>query len=440
MVDTSLKNQNQPSNTQAQKNSSLDKALTPADSSVKNANSPLAQTETRQILNTQRQAANVATNQGLAFNALFKTGTATETSQKSAVKNSPSSLRSKSAGRSDRDRRTQNRSAVGSGATEELREQMSIRAAVSGQRASAAAASNRGTSTGTNNGVASAPIDGMEAEAAGLQHNLVGQDSLGEAAATSKRFETTTNNEGKISSAQSLDGIALNTSTETLKLLDVVGPEAILSFREKLQQVWVTLDDNATRQLDVIARMPATMTGSTAIELLMVESPQGIHFVAFLKNKNDFEVLATFDRRALLPESPSRQLIEAGLIAYEQLDSVFKEGGQKIEQMARALAEARGTNDMVFHEVQKMMVQEKRRRRKFRQMMDYFIDKLDEIDLEGDPNEAPFAPNNLESKDKDLEASQEESPIDLDIMDLDNEPEERGFRLKPEDTEDADYH
>lgn len=186
--------------------------------------------------------------------------------------------------------------------------------------------------------------------------------------------------------------------------------------------------------------MPASLSGSTATELLMVESPQGIHFVAFLKNKNDFEVLATFNRRALLPESPSRQLIEAGLIAYEQLDTVFKEGGQKIEQAVKELATTKGTNDIVFNELQRLMVQEKRRRRKFRQMMDYFVDKLDELDLEGDPNEAPFVPNefsNSNSTETEEARLEEDVDADLDSTQELNQEEERGFGLENEDSE---YH
>ena len=75
---------------------------------------------------------------------------------------------------------------------------------------------------------------------------------------------------------------------EVVKLLDLVGPEASLNFVERLREVWVMLDEGALNDLDVTARMPANMLGQSGAELLAVESPQGIHFVSFLANSNDF--------------------------------------------------------------------------------------------------------------------------------------------------------
>jgi len=178
-------------------------------------------------------------------------------------------------------------------------------------------------------------------------------------------------------------GLTSSTNLEpSIKLLELVGPQATLTFREKLQEVWVKLDESATKQLDVIARLPANLQGQTSRELLMVESPQGVHFVAFLKNKNDFEVLSSFDRRAMLPDSPARQLVEAGIHAYEQLDSVARGTGERLEQIVREKAQKPDSNrDLVLNELRKLCIQEKRRRSTFRRMVDYLVDRLDELDL-----------------------------------------------------------
>ncbi len=163
-------------------------------------------------------------------------------------------------------------------------------------------------------------------------------------------------------------------------LATVVGPEAILTFQEKLKEVWVSLDDGALNELDVVARMPATLSGESATELLMVESPQGVHFVAFLRNKNDFEVLANFDRHELLPGNPSRQLIEAAIVAYEQLDAVFKDGSEKIgESVQKATRECRG-DDPALVELRMRWNVAKRRKRRFENWIDYLLGELDILD------------------------------------------------------------
>lgn len=396
--------------------------------------------ETKEILKHQRDVINVqGVVQQQVFNALFGTKTAAEPVQSKTSISRPSRLRSRSTAKPEKKTdHKHGKAEEQSSISAEVREQMAIRAATSGAaaRSTAAAASNRNIQRGTNPGQS---VDGQQLEegiSEGIQQVLVGTDNLEEGLANDKRFDQNTqaeqpSAEGPTTPEQALSALEVGTSAETQKLLDVVGPEAILTFREKLQQVWVTLDENSARQLDVIARMPATLSGSTATELLMVESPQGIHFVAFLKNRNDFEVLATFDRRALLPDSPSRQLIEAGLIAYEQVDTVFKEGGQKIEESVKQIAASKGSNDVVFLELQRLMVQEKRRRRRFRQLMDYFIDKLDEIDLQGDPDEAPFVPINLEPESE--KAPQTEQPVvtasDAKLQD--------GFSLQPQDSDEV---
>ena len=445
MVDQLVKNQGQNSATIADKGSSQSRETTGGSLNTKASGSLQNSSQTGDIIKQQRAEKDVKTSNSLALSTLlYKVGTEqqNQTAKKSSVGNSPTSLRSRS-NRTERDKKHHHRPGHGesSSSAEEIQELNAIRNA--NRNRTAAAASNRGTARSSGlraRGPQDGPEDDLSLE---LRQNLVGKESIGDAIPTGIRNGSDTTPDqaqrdptaNQTTPGQELDGIGLNTSTETVKLLDLVGPEAILSFREKLQQVWVTLDDNSARQLDVIARMPATLTGASAMELLMVESPQGIHFVAFLKNKNDFEVLATFDRRALLPESPSRQLIEAGLMSFEQLDSVFKEGGQKIEQSAKELAASRGTNDMVFNELQRLMVQEKKRRRKFRQMIDYFVDKLDELDMEGDLNDAPFVPNELQnSKSDSIGEGQLEAEVEEEIS---NSDRDEGFTLQ---TEDGEFH
>ena len=182
-------------------------------------------------------------------------------------------------------------------------------------------------------------------------------------------------------SAQPVESQVINIGTE--KLIDVVGPEATLTFIEKLRQVWVVLDEGAASELDVRARMPANLFGASAMDLLLVESPQGIHFVAFLRNRNDFDILATFDRRALLPGGdPSRQLIEAAVMSYEQLIAVFKDGCQKIGEDVAQLAASRSKEDVVLTWLRERWVKAKRRRKEFERMIDYWLDELDRIDEE----------------------------------------------------------
>lgn len=387
--------------------------------------------ESRNILQETRVSSNIQNSQQLALNALLnRVGTATDPQVKTntSTNNRPGTVRS---GRQARESRQDPRKNQANESSAELREQIANRVATT-QRNVATATAGRAVQNASAGTVADLRQDTQTTDTeSSLQHSGMTETIKSPLESSNSLSPDPSQNRGQqeISAKEALNNTQLNPSAETVKLLDLVGPEAVLTFREKLQQVWVTLDANAVKDLDVVARMPATMTGMSAMELLMVESPQGIHFVAFLKNSNDFDVLATFDRRALLPDSPSRQLIEAALMSYEQMDTVFKEGGNRIENKVKELASTKGTSDIVFQELQRLMVQEKRRRRKFRGMIDYLIDRLDEMDLEEDPSESPFVPKDLEKDQSGIGQGRLESEL--------MQEEEIQAGVKPEDN---DYH
>jgi|GEM_PF-6618721 len=178
---------------------------------------------------------------------------------------------------------------------------------------------------------------------------------------------------------------------EGVKLEEIVGPEATLTFREKLREVWGILEEGSTGDLDVIARMPVNLMGASAVELLVVESPQGVYFVAFLRNKNDFDLLEPFDRHALLPPNPSRYLIEAAIIAYEQLDAIVRGGCEKIGEGVSQLAASRSSDDPALVFLRQRWLFAKRRRRRFERIIDYLVGELDEYDLREESNKAGLA-------------------------------------------------
>lgn len=182
---------------------------------------------------------------------------------------------------------------------------------------------------------------------------------------------------------------------QAVRLEEIVGPEAALTFREKLQQVWGILEEGASGELDVIARMPVTLSGANAVELLAVESPQGVYFVAFLRNKNDFDLLEPFDRHSLLPGNPSRHLIEAAIIAYEQLETVFREGSEKIGSQMGKLSGLRAAEDPALVFLRQRWLFAKRRRRRFERIIDNLLGLLDEYDL----REAPAEGSKMRSDD-----------------------------------------
>jgi hypothetical protein len=426
MAEQDLKQNNQRNPLQS-KDASMSKEnpLDVVASDKKSQSSTPQSAQSGDILKNQRLASNVQNSQQLAFNALFKTAT-TASSGTDQKTNTPAG-KSQRSSRESRSSRSSRETTNNSGSAAEIREQIAVRTAVNTQRNTANTIAARAAANSQTGSVANIDQNSGSSlpEEQSLQHS--GMTSI---PSNTSELGTTQNNsvlpQNNPTPEAALANVALNPSSETIKLLDLVGPEAVLSFREALQQVWVNLDENASKDLDVIARMPATMTGMSAMELLMVESPQGIHFVAFLKNSNDFDVLATFDRRSLLPDSPSRQLIEAALMSYEQLDTVFKDGGQKIENKVKELAASRGTSDMVFQELQRLMVQEKRRRRKFRGMIDHLIDQLDMLDLSEDSAEASFVPN------KDLSGISE-GRLEQGLEDTED-------LLPGLDPEDNDYH
>jgi hypothetical protein len=371
MAEQDLKNNTQRNPQQAKENP-LDRS--PTDKITQDKVSESAKVlQNNRIQNNDRQ---------LAFNAIFAAAPAATNNK---AQSNPTTARTQK--NTKETRNTRSSSSTASAA--EIREQIAVRTSVNTQRNTANTVAGRATANAQAGAVANIDANtttGQDEQ--NLQHSGMTD--------TSKNSPSLSTNQNAPQVAPSneaaLGKVNLNPSTETVKLLDLVGPAAVLSFREALQQVWVNIDANATKDLDVVARMPATMTGMSAMDLLMVESPQGIHFVAFLKNSNDFDVLATFDRRALLPDSPSRQLLEAALMSYEQLDTVFKTGGQKLESKLKELAASRGTSDQVFQELQRLVAQEKRRRRKFKGMIDHLLDQLDMLDIEEDTADAPFVP------------------------------------------------
>lgn len=175
-------------------------------------------------------------------------------------------------------------------------------------------------------------------------------------------------------------GLKQGPKLEVVKLLDLVGPEATLTLRERLKEVWVNLDNTASSELDVLARMPANEVGLSNTELLTVQSPQGIHFVAFLKNRNDFEVLQTFDRNALLPGNPTKQLMEAAVVAYEQLGMLFKDGATKLEGRVKALPTKSAREQEIVHGMRGQWVQSKRKGKKCSDLIEQLLECIEEAE------------------------------------------------------------
>ncbi|NDC37102.1 MAG: hypothetical protein EBZ48_03510, partial [Proteobacteria bacterium] len=172
------------------------------------------------------------------------------------------------------------------------------------------------------------------------------------------------------------------TATEVVKLLDLVGPEATLTLKERLKEVWVNLDNTAASELDVIARMPANALGLSNSELLTVQSPQGVHFVAFLRNRNDFEVLQTFDRHALLPGDPSKQLLEAAVIAYEQLGAICKDAAAQLEGKVKGLADKSLQDRQIMDGVRWQWVSAKRRGKKCSDLVEQLLERIEQLELD----------------------------------------------------------
>jgi hypothetical protein len=175
-------------------------------------------------------------------------------------------------------------------------------------------------------------------------------------------------------------GVKQEPKLEVIKLLDLVGPEATLTLKERLKEVWVNLDNTASSELDVLARMPANEVGLSNTELLTVQSPQGIHFVAFLKNRNDFEVLQTFDRNALLPGNPTKQLMEAAVVAYEQLGMLFKDGATKLESRVKALPTKSGREQEILNGMRGQWVQAKRKGKKCSDLIEQLLECIEEAE------------------------------------------------------------
>jgi hypothetical protein len=126
--------------------------------------------------------------------------------------------------------------------------------------------------------------------------------------------------------------------------------------------------------------MPANEFGLSNAELLTVQSPQGVHFVAFLRNRNDFEVLQTFDRHALLPGNPSKQLMEAAVMAYEQLGVIFKEGAANLERKVGSLPDRSAREREVMNGVRGQWVSAKRRSKKCEDLIKQLLDGIEQVE------------------------------------------------------------
>jgi hypothetical protein len=106
----------------------------------------------------------------------------------------------------------------------------------------------------------------------------------------------------------------------------------------------------------------------------------GIHFVEFLKNRNDFEVLQTFDRNALLPGNPTKQLMEAAVVAYEQLGMLFKDGATKLESRVKALPTKSGREQEILNGMRGQWVQAKRKGKKCSDLIEQLLECIEEAE------------------------------------------------------------
>lgn len=231
-----------------------------------------------------------------------------------------------------------------------------------------------------------APITGFESGTS--------QERSVEGLGTKSTEQPSAQSTGLNSGAQSATALSRGPGAEVVKLLDLVGPEATLTLKERLKEVWVNLDNTATTDLDVIARMPANELGLSNAELLTVQSPQGVHFVAFLRNRNDFEVLQTFDRHALLPGNPSKQLMEAAVMAYEQLGVIFKEGAANLERKVGSLPDRSAREREVMNGVRGQWVSAKRRRKKCEELIKQLLNGIEQVEsLEEEEETQPGTPS-----------------------------------------------
>ncbi len=176
--------------------------------------------------------------------------------------------------------------------------------------------------------------------------------------------------------------IGATTHEEIVTLEELIGPQATLTFREKMTELWGILDEGGTTPLDVLAHMPLNVEGQNSMELLMVESPQGVHFVAFLRNSNDFELLATFNRHALLPDNPSRQLIEAALIAFQQIQAIAAGAAEKLSERLKELAEKEGTDYAMLGGIRAACLAAKRSKDGCSRAQDSLVKMLDRYEAE----------------------------------------------------------
>ena len=190
--------------------------------------------------------------------------------------------------------------------------------------------------------------------------------------------------DGAAAASQQTDPVAerlgIGPSEQLVSLEEIVGPQATVTFREKMQEVWGVLEVGSTSPLDVLAHMPLNLAGQNAMEILMVESPQGIHFVAFLRNSNDFEMLATFNRHALLPSNPSRQLIEAAMIAFQQVQTVAGDAAARLADKLKEIAESEDADYEKLGGVRAACLAAKRSKEGCARAMTHLVGVLDRLD------------------------------------------------------------
>lgn len=237
----------------------------------------------------------------------------------------------------------------------------------------------------------SAPLTGMNSSAS---NNRAAEEGV------QRNSDRTTAASALTAGTGTSEGISQGPGTVVVKLLDLVGPEATLTLKERLKEVWVNLDNTAASELDVIARMPANELGLSNSELLTVQSPQGVHFVAFLRNRNDFEVLQTFDRHSLLPGNPTKQLMEAAVMAYEQLGLLFKEGSALLEKKVKTLPDKNSSDREVLDGVRGQWVSAKRRRKKCSELVEQLLERIDEVEIQEQRAESQEATSEPDSSER----------------------------------------